>query len=81
MKITKVTLAVVLLILVLLMVVYAALYDAFLHIDRCVPGGFDRDVNGALQAYDTCYQDGVEVTQWYLSTVTGVVATLETIPK
>ena len=81
MKITKVRLTIVLLILILLVVAYAALYNAYLHIDRCVPGGFGRDGNGKSQAYDICYQNGIEVTRWYLSTDTGVVVTSETVPK
>lgn len=81
MKTQKAKLTIVLLIVILLVVVFAAFYNAYIHIDRCVPGGFDRDVNDNLQAYYNCRQNGIEVTQWYLSTVTGVVATSENKPQ
>lgn len=78
---TRPKLTLMLLIVILLVVAYAALYNAYLHVDRCVPGGFAKDVNGEIHVYDTCYQNGIEVTRWYLDIVTGVAATSETTPQ
>ncbi|MEZ4669764.1 MAG: hypothetical protein R3E39_17810 [Anaerolineae bacterium] len=82
MKTQKAKLTIVLLIVILLAVVFAALYNAYIQFDQCVPGGFGRDVNGKLQAYYICRQNGVEVTQWYMSdSVTEVAVTSEITPQ
>mgnify|MGYP007026487312 CR=1 FL=1 len=82
MKIPKAKISIILLIVILLIVVFASLYNAYRHIDGCVPGGYGKDASGKLQAYSICRQNGIEVTQWYMSdSVTGDAATAEITPQ
>jgi hypothetical protein len=66
MKTQKTKLTIVLLIIILFMVVFAALYNAYIHMHLlCVHGGFIKDVSGEEFSYYICEPNQIEVTRLY----------------